>query len=154
MYDVLRLDALAIDALLLATLQDRVKYRRLVKLCGQEAQAILNLLQAVRLLCRKIYYIAFVNMSLGQRLGFPLNASLKCFHLGALIKLSRTSGLFPECMVLKGIELVGKAAMDGGSYGDIWKGMLGSQGVAVKVLKIYQKSDKDKLLRVSYSSRW
>jgi hypothetical protein len=150
--DVLRLDTLAVDALLLATLQDRFKYQHLVKRRGPEAQSILNLLQAVRLLCRKIYCITFVNMPLGQRLGFPMNTSLKCFHLGALIKLSRASGLFPECMVLKGIELVGKAAMDGGSYGDIWKGMLGGQGVAVKVLKIYQKSDKEKLLRVSYSS--
>jgi hypothetical protein len=34
-------------------------------------------------------------------------------------------------MVLKGIKLVGKVAVDSGGYGDIWKGMLGGHAVAV-----------------------
>ena len=87
-----------------------------------------------------------------QRLGFPLEPSLKRFHLGALINLARSSGLYPECMILKGIELVGKAAIDGGGFGDIWKGVLGGQDIAVKVLRVYQKSDKEKLLKVGYLS--
>jgi hypothetical protein len=45
----LRMDANAIAALLLATLQDRVKRRKLVRLQGPEAQSLLNLLQAVRI---------------------------------------------------------------------------------------------------------
>ena len=51
----------------------------------------------------------------------------------------------PECMVL---NVVGKAAVDCGSFGDIWKGVLGTQDIAVKVLKVYQKSNKEKLLKV------
>jgi hypothetical protein len=47
---VLKMDANAIDALLLATLQDQAKYRQLVKRHGEEAQPLLNLLQAVRIL--------------------------------------------------------------------------------------------------------
>jgi hypothetical protein len=51
-------------------------------------------------------------------------------------------------MTLKGLEFVGKTALDGGGYGDIWKGLLGGQEISVKVLKFYQKSDKVKLLKV------
>jgi hypothetical protein len=46
---VFKMDAYAIDTLLLATLQDRAKYRQLVKRHGQEAQSLLDLLQAVRI---------------------------------------------------------------------------------------------------------
>ena len=53
---VLKFDAIAIDALLLATLQDHVKYKQLVKRRGQEAQALLNLLQAVCLSASILYY--------------------------------------------------------------------------------------------------
>ena len=52
-------------------------------------------------------------------------------------------------MVLKGVELVGDSAVDGGSYGDVWKAKFEGKDIAVKVLKVYQKSDIDKLLRVS-----
>lgn len=44
---VLNIDAIAIDALLLTTLRDHNKYKQLVRRRGQEAQALLNLLQAV-----------------------------------------------------------------------------------------------------------
>jgi hypothetical protein len=43
------MDAVALDALLQATLQDDTKYRQLMKRNGQEAQDLLNLLQAVRM---------------------------------------------------------------------------------------------------------
>ena len=51
-------------------------------------------------------------------------------------------------MTLKGIEMVGDAAIDGGGYGDIWKGLLNGQEIAVKVLRIFHKPDKNKLLKV------
>lgn len=44
---ILHIDAISTDALLLMTLQDRVSYRQLVRRRGQEAQNLLNLLQAV-----------------------------------------------------------------------------------------------------------
>jgi hypothetical protein len=66
------------------------------------------------------------------------------------MKLSRASGLYPECITLKGIELVGTKAVAGGGFGDIWIGSLEGQEIAVKNLKVYQRSDKDKLLKVRY----
>jgi hypothetical protein len=47
---------------------------------------------------------------------------------------------------------MGKAALDAGSFGDIWKGSLGGQEICIKVLKVFQKSDKVKLLKVRQAS--
>lgn len=69
-------------------------------------------------------------------------------HVKALIKLSRATGLYPECLVLKGIEIIGDA-VGGGGFADIFKGRLQGQEIAVKVLKVYQKSDIEKLLKVT-----
>ncbi|KIM79496.1 hypothetical protein PILCRDRAFT_823402 [Piloderma croceum F 1598] len=124
---ILDIDAMSIDALLLATLQDRIKRKQLVKRSGQEAQSLLNLLQA--------------------RLGFPLDPHLERFHLWALIRLCRSSGLYPECMILKGIEKAGTAAVDFGGYGDIWKGSLGGNEIGIKVLRILRTSEKEKFLK-------
>ena len=73
----------------------------------------------------------------------------KSLWVNALIKLARKTSLYPECMVLKGVKLAGVSAVDGGSYGDVWKAKFEGKDIAVKVLKVYQKSDIDKLLRVS-----
>ena len=55
-------------------------------------------------------------------------------------------------MILKGIEVVGTAAVDFGGYGDIWKGWLGGNEIGIKVLKILQKSEKEKFLKVVHLS--
>lgn len=77
---------------------------------------------------------------------FPFDSTYKPRHVKALIALSRAAGLYPECLVLKGIEIEGDAVA-GGGFGDIYKGRLGCQEIAIKVLRIYQKSDMDKLLK-------
>jgi len=58
-------------------------------------------------------------------------------------------------MVLKGIDVgvVGTVAIDFGGYGDIWKGLLGGKEIAVKVLRILRKSEKEKFLKVGYLTR-
>ena len=144
---ILKLDSKAFDALLIQTLQDRSTCRQLVDRCNREAQSLLNLLQAV-CLCILPFVHATANSDSKQRLGFPLEPSLAHFFKRALIKLSRTSGLYPECMTLKGIKLVGKIALVAGSYGDIWNGLLEGQEICIKVLKVFQRSDKVKLLKV------
>jgi hypothetical protein len=52
-------------------------------------------------------------------------------------------------MTLKGLKLAGRAAVAGGAFGDIWMGDLRGQQISVKILKVYQRSDKNKLLKVS-----
>ena len=70
----------------------------------------------------------------------------------ALLKLSRASGLYPECLVLKDIAIEAHPVARGG-YGDVYKGLLHGQEIAVKALRIYQDSDLAKLLKVSFDLR-
>ncbi|KIM90339.1 hypothetical protein PILCRDRAFT_812075 [Piloderma croceum F 1598] len=76
-----------------------------------------------------------------------MDVSLKHLYTRPLMKLSRTSGLYPECMTLKQVEWVGNSVIDGGGYGDIRKGLLNGQEIAVKILRVFRKSDKDSLLK-------
>ena len=76
-----------------------------------------------------------------------VDPTLRRRHVKALIRLSRATGLYPECLVLDGIEIIGDA-VGGGGFADIFKGRLHDQEIAVKVLKVYQKSDIEKLLKV------
>jgi hypothetical protein len=51
-------------------------------------------------------------------------------------------------MTLNGIQMNGDRPIDGGSFGEIWRGLLGDQEIAVKVLRIYRPSDKEQILKV------
>jgi hypothetical protein len=81
-------------------------------------------------------------------MNFAINPAYKSRHLKALVRLSRASGLYPECLVLKGMDIEGDAVA-GGSFGDVHRGHLNGQEIAVKVLRVYQKSDMDNLLKVT-----
>jgi serine/threonine protein kinase len=50
-------------------------------------------------------------------------------------------------LVLKGIQIDGDPVA-GGGFGDVYKARYQRQEIALKVLKVYQKSDMDKLLKV------
>ena len=76
-----------------------------------------------------------------------VDPALKRCHVKALIRLSRATGLYPECLVLNDIEIIGDAIGTGG-FADIFKGRLWDQEIAVKVLKVFQKSNIEKLLKV------
>ena len=67
----------------------------------------------------------------------------------ALLRLSRASGLYPKCLALKSIEIE-ENPVDRGSYGDVYKGVLHGQKIAVKALRVYQTSDLVKLLKVGF----
>jgi hypothetical protein len=62
--------------------------------------------------------------------------------------LSGATGLYPECLVLEGVEIIGDA-VGGGGFADIFKGRLHDQEIALKMLRVYQKSDIEKLLKVT-----
>ena len=76
-----------------------------------------------------------------------MDPKLKHRHVQALIKLSRASGLYPDCIALNGIELE-EDPVAGGGFGEVHKGLFQGQHIAVKVLRVYQKSDVVKLLKV------
>ena len=71
-------------------------------------------------------------------------------HMTALIKLSKASGLVPEYLVLNGFEVrVDGDPIASGGFGDVYKGRYRGQEMALKVLKVYQKSDIQKRLKVT-----
>lgn len=135
------------EASVLVILKDDARSKKVLKLRGTEAQSLLNLLQAVRTRSHKgsCCLLTFLE----QQLNVIDHEPSKSLWVNALIKLARKTSLYPECMVLKGVKLTGVSAVDGGSYGDVWKAKFEGKDMAVKVLKVYQKSDIDKLLRVS-----
>jgi hypothetical protein len=64
------------------------------------------------------------------------------------MKLSRASGFYPECLVLKGVHIEGHPVA-GDGYGDVYMVLLQGKQIAVKVLRIYQDLDLVKLLKVT-----
>jgi predicted unusual protein kinase regulating ubiquinone biosynthesis (AarF/ABC1/UbiB family) len=83
-----------------------------------------------------------------QLLDYPqLHHDLKSPFTNALLKLSGKSGLYPECLTLNGVQRLGNPVA-AGTFGDVWKGIIRGESVAVKVLRIYQKTDMEKHLKV------
>ena len=66
----------------------------------------------------------------------------------ASVQLSGKTGLYPECLILTGLDNIGEHPVAAGSFGEVWQGMLHKQEVSVKVVKVYLKKDVEKLLKV------
>ncbi|KAJ7926346.1 kinase-like domain-containing protein, partial [Mycena leptocephala] len=58
----------------------------------------------------------------------------------ALLRLSGKCGLHPTCFALSGLEKVGQQVA-GGGFGDIWKGLVGGQTVAVESMRRFRDDD-------------
>jgi hypothetical protein len=88
-------------------------------------------------------------LRLSQALDYPkTNNPQKGPLFKALIRLSKQSELHPDCMVLGDIENRSDHAIAGGTFGDVWKGKMHGQEVAIKVLRVYESVDARKLLKV------
>ncbi|KAF7973304.1 hypothetical protein HWV62_15625 [Athelia sp. TMB] len=123
---ILALDATDLSVQMTILLMDNNRYRRLLSLRNDSAQRMLNLLQA--------------------RLDYPIGPDPKSRHLTALIELSERSRKYPECLSLEDITIP-TIAVAGGSFGDVYKTQLAGEDIAVKVIKVYKKSNLDKLLK-------
>lgn len=62
-------------------------------------------------------------------------------------RLSEKSRLHPECLVLKDVKKRGDRPKAGGSFGDVWKGVIQSEDVAIKIPRIFTESSMDKILK-------
>ncbi|KAJ7678106.1 kinase-like domain-containing protein [Mycena polygramma] len=71
---------------------------------------------------------------------------IKPLLLKALIRLSRTSGVHPRCFPLYGLQKVGKQ-VTGGGFGDIWKGLIHGRSVSVKMMRVFDTSDVQTILK-------
>ncbi|KAF8188796.1 kinase-like domain-containing protein [Mycena galopus ATCC 62051] len=63
----------------------------------------------------------------------------------ALLRLSGDSQLYPRCFPLVGLEH--ESLVAGGTFGDVYTGSLHGQTVAVKMMRVFEKSDIDALLK-------
>jgi hypothetical protein len=68
----------------------------------------------------------------------------------AILGLSRESGLHPRCCALPRLRKIGQQ-VTGGGYGDIWRGLVGGQCVCVKIMRIFEDSDVQAVLKVCFS---
>jgi hypothetical protein len=143
-------------ALLATLLTDRECCRRLLKWRGEAAQFLINLLQSVSIpLVRMISEFNISDIIYKHLDHFPPDSKIRGLFVGVLIKLSRESTLYPECLIRDDIKFIGKYPVTAGRFGDVWKGTVSSHEapaghdiIAVKVLRVYQKSDVEKVLKV------
>ncbi|KAF8145830.1 hypothetical protein K438DRAFT_1922282, partial [Mycena galopus ATCC 62051] len=109
---------------------------------GARAQNFLDLLQDVSPhLC-----IRRSHSGNNQVLDLDIFSAVKPLIAKALLRLCRESGLYPRCFALTGLEIVGEQVAAGG-FGDIWKGLIRTQAVCVKVMRLFQKADIEALLK-------
>jgi hypothetical protein len=70
--------------------------------------------------------------------------------LDGLLKLAKRAELQPDCLTLTELDKTGSDPVDGGSFGDLWKGKIRGELVAVKVVKLYVAQDVKKLIKVTH----
>ncbi|KAJ8080052.1 hypothetical protein PM082_016879 [Marasmius tenuissimus] len=80
-----------------------------------------------------------------------VSSQLRSTIFTVMIRLSKNSGCCPRCLVIQNVEKQGKYPVGGGGFGDVWKGTVGHPGsvrtVCLKVVKVYLKSDVQRLLK-------
>lgn len=81
-----------------------------------------------------------IRLLFSQLLDLPHECRSKPLLWKALLRLSRKSGLHPTCFNLSRLEKVGQQ-MAGGGFGDIWRGLVDGQTVAVKSIRIFLEED-------------
>ncbi|KAJ7318976.1 hypothetical protein DFH08DRAFT_819419 [Mycena albidolilacea] len=105
---------------------DPESYKEFLKCRGTDAQQLLDLLQDL--------------------LDLDSFSVLKPFLFKALLRLSRSSGRHPQCLALSGLKTVGQQ-VTGGGFGDIWKGFVRGQNVCVKIMRIFEDSNVEAVLK-------
>ncbi|KAJ8081975.1 hypothetical protein PM082_007821 [Marasmius tenuissimus] len=83
-----------------------------------------------------------------QLVDYPYTSpSIRASVISAMIRLSKKSGLHPQCLTLQNVRKVGDFPVAAGGFGDVWKGVIGDSAelVCLKVLKIYLQSDLESL---------
>jgi hypothetical protein len=144
----LHLDVIAICARVAVMLNDPREYRELHSLRAAQAQDMLLLLQSVSSDMNQVSSPSVFKSDCRQHLDYPpLDPRLRRTLVTAAIKLSRKSGCYPECLVRSDIQKNGQIPQAVGRFGDVWKGCMQGQDIAVKVLRVYVRTDMVQFLK-------
>ncbi|KAK1229850.1 cell division cycle- protein [Marasmius sp. AFHP31] len=111
-----------------AIVEDEQKRKALVQTTGNDAQEWLDLLQL-----------------LAEYPDVP--KALRSSIFNVMIRLSRNSGLHPQCLTIQNVERLGEYPEGGGAFGDVWKGKIGGTLVCVKVIRAFSATDIEKMLK-------
>ena len=76
-----------------------------------------------------------------------MDPAIRPRHTKALLKLTKASRLYPECLVLKVIDM-DPHPIAVGTFGDVFKGLLHNQVITVKTLRVIP-SEYDECLKVT-----
>ncbi|KAF6749514.1 kinase-like domain-containing protein [Ephemerocybe angulata] len=129
---LLRVATQVADIFLLIAL-DRAASKALCRLVGPHAQVILDTLQMI--------------LDTGHTLSNEDSCRKHLQIRYLLLGLAKRSCQYPKCLVLSAITREGDHAVTAGHFGEIWKGRFQGDSVCVKVVKVYARSDVDKLLK-------
>jgi serine/threonine protein kinase len=66
-----------------------------------------------------------------------LDKSLQRLLIRTIAKLSKKSGQVPSCLMLRGVREIGEHLVDGGSFGDVWKGVVEGHVIAIKAMRFF-----------------
>jgi hypothetical protein len=148
--DLLRiefLDVISVYAHFAVALNDPKRHQILLSSRGPTAQSLLNHTQQVGI-STIIRYFDAQNHKLvdAPQLDWRIKHRLLIF----LVQLSRKSNLYPDSLVIRGIHKIGRYPVSSGSFGDVWKGIMLGDVVAIKIMRI-RKDDNfnlEKALKV------
>ncbi|TDL21795.1 kinase-like protein [Rickenella mellea] len=65
----------------------------------------------------------------------------------SLARLAKSSRCYPDCLTLTTIRRTGTDPVAGGGFADVWKGFFAEEPVALKALRIYKHSIREKALK-------
>lgn len=148
---LLPLDLEAVGAQASCVLQNRDSRNSLFSSRGSDAQALVDLLHAVRVALVN-HWQPFYSPTNEMKVLYFCQSKLELRDVlfRALVKLSKESGAYPAYLVLSGVDLHSKEPQESGAFGDIWKEELHGHKVAIKVVRKYVKSDVEKIAKVRF----
>jgi predicted unusual protein kinase regulating ubiquinone biosynthesis (AarF/ABC1/UbiB family) len=65
-------------------------------------------------------------------------------------KIARQTGTLPTRFILKGVTKEGENAVAGGGFADVYTGMYAGRKVALKVLRVFVKGNRRRIIKVRF----
>ena len=66
----------------------------------------------------------------------------------ALLRLSAESGIYPKCLQFSHQVPMSTQPVAAGSFGEVYRGSVADRAVAVKVFRLYEKTNLQKFMKV------